>query len=87
MLSKDQILRKIGLIGSRPQEYVSKKRSITLKKSNKDLNNPKKADAQPLADDEKFHFLRRDQYFKSLNEIKIAKRKRLEEQKEQRTKA
>ena len=80
LLSKEQILRKIGLIGSRPQEYVSKKRSISLRKGSKD-SNPKKSEDQPLANDEKFHFLRRDQYFKSLNEIKIAKRKRLEEEK------
>ena len=79
MLSKDQILRKIGLIGKNDQQYFSKKRSISLKKASSD-SAIKKADDQNLADNEKFHFLRRDQYFKSLNEIKIAKRKKLEEQ-------
>ena len=79
MLSKDQILRKIGLLGSQNNQYISKKKTIPMKKIIKETS-IKKADAQPLANDEKFHFLRRDQYFKSLNEIKIAKKKRLMEQ-------
>jgi len=79
MLSKDQILRKIGLIGNNTHQYVSKKKTVSMKKVIKE-SALKKADDQPLADDEKFHFLRRDQYFKSLNEIKIAKKKRLAEQ-------
>lgn len=79
LLSKEQILRQIGIIGKQTQQYVSQKRTISMKKVIRE-SSLKKAENQPLADDEKFHFLRRDQYFKSLNEIKIAKKKRLAEQ-------
>ncbi len=79
MLSKEQILRNIGLMGQSTKQYVSKKKTVPMKKSNKE-SSLKKADDQPLADDEKFHFLRRDQYFKSLNEIKVAKKKKIAEE-------
>lgn len=77
LLSKDQISRKIGLIGKKRQEYFSQKKSIGFKPTKGQASS--KVDA-PLADDEKFHFLRRDQYFKSLNEIKILKKKRASEE-------
>ena len=57
----------------------SSQRTISTKKLSKEIS--KKIEDQPLANDEKFHFLRRDQYFKSLHEIKIAKRKKALEQK------
>jgi 23S rRNA pseudouridine2605 synthase len=79
MLSKEQILRKVGILGNENKQYMSNKKTVGLKKVNKE-SSFKKADDQALADDEKFHFLRRDQYFKSLSEIKIAKRKKLEEE-------
>lgn len=73
LLSKDQIQRKIGLIGKTKQEYFSAKKSIAFKASKGQSST--KVDV-PLADDEKFHFLRRDQYFKSMNEIKKIKKQK-----------
>ena len=74
LLSKEQIQRKIGLIGKGPKEFFSTKKSISLK--SKKSHGVKKAEGAPLADDEKFHFLRRDTYFKSLNEIKKIKQQK-----------